>query len=79
MDRSRWVQRLAVFGGDLGGFLLIRGQPEKLAQLRNRDDFHELNVRGGLLLTNFGVTFAFTGDDLQKLFATFARHAAHSS
>ena len=48
-------------------------KPEKLAQLRNRDDFHELTVRAGLILTNFGVTFAFTGEDRQKLYATVGR------
>src|SRR5689334_6835190 len=83
---SRWQQQgdidsfepvaLDPHGGDLNGFLLIRGNPEKLAQLRNRDEFHELNVRAGLLLSHFGVTFAFTGDDLQKLFGTYGRYAA---
>ena len=86
---ARWQQQgditsfepvaLDPHGGDLSGFMLIRGEPDKLALLRNRDDFHELNVRAGLLLTHFGVTFAFTGDDLQKLFATFGRYAAQGS
>ena len=43
------------------------------------DDFHELNVRAELILTHFGVTFAFTGEDLQKLYATFGRNAAQSA
>ena len=62
-------------GGDLNGFLLIRGSAEKLARLRNTDEFHEINARAGLLLTHFGVTGAFTGADLQKLFAVYDRYA----
>src|SRR5258708_16023657 len=56
-------------GGDLGGFLLIRGDTGKLGQLRMSDEFVRLNSRAQLVVTNFGVTGAFIGEELNRLFA----------
>ena len=63
-------------GGDLGGFLLIKGDADKLARLRASDEFIALNTRGQMVVENFGVTGAFVGEDLQKLFADIAKQAA---
>jgi hypothetical protein len=63
-------------GGDLAGFLLAKGDPEKLARIRASDEFIALNTRGQLLVQNFGVVGAFVGEDLQRLFADFGKQAA---
>jgi hypothetical protein len=62
--------------GDLAGFLLAKGDPEKLARIRASDEFIALNTRGQLLVQNFGVVGAFVGEDLQRLFADFGKQAA---
>ena len=63
-------------GGDLGGFLLLRGDLEALARLLVEEEFVRLNGRAQLVVTNFGVVLAHTGEDLQRLFAEFGRNAA---
>lgn len=63
-------------GGDLAGFLVVRGEPEKLALLRASDDFVALNTRAQLVVDHFGIAGAFTGQELQSLFADFGKQAA---
>ena len=63
-------------GGDLAGFLLIKGDADKLARLRASDEFIALNTRALLIVENFGVAGAFVGEGLQSLFADFGKQAA---
>jgi hypothetical protein len=58
-------------GGDLLGFLLVRGDREKLNALRSSEEFIHLNNRAALVVENLGVVTAFIGEDLQRLFADF--------
>jgi hypothetical protein len=51
-------------GGDLGGFLLLRGEAERLDRLRRDGEFRRLSVRTGLVVDGFGVVGAHTGDAL---------------
>src|SRR5690348_17867761 len=53
--------QLEPHGGDLAGFLLVRGDQEKLSQLRTREEFLRLNNRAGLVVENLGVLGAFIG------------------
>jgi len=63
-------------GGDLAGFLLVKGDADKLARLRASDEFIALNTRAQLIVENFGVSGAFVGDGLQSLVADFGKQAA---
>jgi hypothetical protein len=63
-------------GGDLAGFLLIRGDREKLNALRTSEEFLRLNNRAALIVDNFGVITAFIGEELQRLFADFGTQAS---
>jgi hypothetical protein len=63
-------------GGDLQGFLLIKGDAATLGRLRGSDEFIAFNTRGQLVVDNFGVTGAFVGEDLQRVFADFGKQAA---
>ena len=58
-------------GGDLQGFILIRGGQEKLAQLRVDDEFVRMSTRAGLIVEGLGVTGASLGDGLQQAITTY--------
>lgn len=62
-------------GGDLVGFLLVRGDRDKLTRLRGSEEFLRLNNRGALVVDHLGVVTAFVGDDLQRLYADFGAQA----
>jgi hypothetical protein len=63
-------------GGDLTGFLLIKGDADKLARLRASDDFIARITRAQIVLENFGVSGAFIGEGLQSLFEDFGKQVA---
>lgn len=63
-------------GGDLGGFLLIRGEMDRLNRLRAEQEFIDLNTRAQLVVTNFGVVLGYSGERLNQMFADFGKHAA---
>jgi hypothetical protein len=66
-------------GGDLAGFLLIRGDREKLNAIRTSEEFLRLNNRAALIVDNFGVITAFIGEELQRQFADFGTQASELS
>jgi hypothetical protein len=53
-------------GGDLGGFILLRGEPEKLAALRVSEEFVQFTIRTSLIVDSFGVVGADLGGRLQS-------------
>ncbi len=58
-------------GGDLGGFILIRGEREKLDRIRASAEFIRLNTRGQTVVHNLGVVNAFIGEQLNRQFASY--------
>jgi hypothetical protein len=58
-------------GGDLGGFILIRGDAEKLAALRVSEEFTQFTLRAGLIVDNFGVVGADLAERLQRQMAYY--------
>ena len=66
-------------GGDLNGFLILRGDREKLNALRTSEEFLRLSNRADLIVDNFGVITAFIGEELQRLFADFQTQASELS
>ena len=52
-------------GGDLQGFILLRGDEENLAQLRVDDEFVRMSARASLVVEGVGVVGAALGDGLQ--------------
>lgn len=63
-------------GGDLAGFLVVRGDLDKLNRLRHSDDFHRLNARGNLVIENLGIVSAHCGEEVQKLVTLGEEQAA---
>ena len=58
-------------GGDLGGFILLRGSEEKLARLRVDDEFVRMSTRAALVVERVGVVGAALGDGLQDAIVTY--------
>ena len=58
-------------GGDLYGFILIKGDQEQLARLRTEQEFVRLYTRAGLVVRDLGVVGASFGEELQRRFAVF--------
>jgi hypothetical protein len=58
-------------GGDLHGFILLRGSEQSLAHLRVDDEFVRLTARAGLVVERVGVVGGALGDGLQDSIATY--------
>ena len=58
-------------GGDLGGFLLIRGEAEKLASLRVSEEFGRYSIRATLVVDSYGVVGADLAGRLQSQMAFY--------
>jgi hypothetical protein len=67
--------QLEPHGGDLAGFCLIKGDPEKLDRLRRSEEWLRLNARAQMVIDNLGIVTAYTGESLQSLFAQFGEVA----
>jgi hypothetical protein len=63
-------------GGDLSGFILIRGDAEKLASLRVSEEFTQLSLRAGMIVDNFGVVGADLAERLQRQMEYYTEQVA---
>jgi hypothetical protein len=66
---------LSAHGGDLNGFFLIRGDGQKLAEIRREDDFINFVIEAGYCLDGFGVVSAFIGEGLEAVFNRWSKLA----
>jgi hypothetical protein len=58
-------------GGELVGFILLRGSEEKLAQLRVDDEFVRLSTRASLIVEGLGVVGATLDEGLEDAITTY--------
>jgi hypothetical protein len=65
------VVLLAPHGGDLGGFALVKGDPEKLAALRYDEEFERQNTRADFIIEGLGIVDAYTGEALGRAMGLF--------
>ncbi|HEX8033918.1 MAG TPA: hypothetical protein VF510_08735 [Ktedonobacterales bacterium] len=63
-------------GGDLNGFILLRGDRDKLNGVRFTEEFLRLTNRATLVVQNFGIVSAFIGDEQNRLFQDFQTQAS---
>jgi hypothetical protein len=56
---------LEAHGGDLGGFILLRGEREALTRLRTSEEFVRMVLRANLVVESLGVVGAYVGDSFQ--------------
>jgi hypothetical protein len=52
------VAVLEAHGGDLGGFMLLRGSPEQLARVHGSPEFQRLVLRAEAIADRVGVVYA---------------------
>ena len=64
---------LGAHGGDLNGFLLIRGNIEKLNEIRGEDAFLNFMTEASYCLDGFGVVPGIIGEALNEGFARWAK------
>ena len=62
---------LAPHGGDLAGFVLIRGEREQLDEIQRSAEFERLQTRASLVVDGTGTINAYTGDALARLMGQF--------
>jgi hypothetical protein len=62
---------LGPHGGDLGGFILVRGSEAQIAALRAEDEFERIITRATLVVQNVGVVDASLGDGLQAAIGVY--------
>jgi hypothetical protein len=65
------VGLLEPHGGDLNGFILLRGDREQLNQLHLDEEFERLTTRASLIVQSIGVVNVATGDDLQRAIGVY--------
>jgi hypothetical protein len=59
-------------GGELGGFILLRGDQDKLAGIRASDEFQRHITRGLLTVEHIGVVGASLGGQITTLMSLYA-------
>ena len=65
---------VAAHGGDLNGFILVNGEPEKLDKLTSSDEWLDFMVRGGVNAMGWGSTKAFVGDEIPSVMKRYAKY-----
>jgi hypothetical protein len=60
-------------GGELEGFILVKGSVEKLAAFQAREDAERLRIEASAFKTDFGVVFATTGEAVKNSYELFVR------
>lgn len=60
------VAILAPNGGELNGFITIRGSEEQIDTLMRREDFQRINIRASLVVDRFCVVPAAIGETLAE-------------
>ena len=63
-------------GGDLGGFILLRGSADSLAHVRVSEGFRHLIARAGLVVDGIGVVGAHIGEGLMREMAYYGEQIA---
>lgn len=66
---------MAPHGGDLNGFVLVKGNAEKIDALQRTDEWRDLVTKSNILLQNHGVIAAVYGEELQQDMARYGRLA----
>jgi hypothetical protein len=64
-------------GGDLAGYVLLRGEREKLDRVHASQEFRHLVNQALLAASNIGVVNAYMGEDLNRELADWGDQASH--
>ena len=61
-------------GGDLNGFLLVRGMREKILPLTETDEYEDMMTRSDHFLLGFGNIPCYVGDSVESGMARWVKH-----
>ena len=64
---------LTAHGGDLNGFVMLKGDAEKLAEIRREDTFIDLTIEAAYCLDGFGIVAGYVGDGLMDVFGRWSK------
>jgi hypothetical protein len=70
------VSLLDPHGGDLGGFFMVYGSAEQCAALTNDEEFRRASSDASLIVDNYGVVPAVTGDGVGREMAMYSEAVA---
>lgn len=63
-------------GGDLIGFILLKGETDRIAKLRSDPEFQKRTLRAALYVDNLGVVGAITGAGVARMMTDFGEEVA---
>jgi hypothetical protein len=63
-------------GGDLAGFILLRGTQEQIDAVHNDEEFERHLMRAGFIVDNLGVTQAALGEELGRQMGLYQAQVA---
>ena len=66
------VSLLDPHGGDLGGFFMVHGSAEQCGALVNDEEFRRASIDASLIVENFGVVPAVTGEGVGREMAMYS-------
>jgi hypothetical protein len=67
---------LSAHGGDLNGFIILRGDAEKLAGIREDNAFIDLVIEAEYCCDGFGVVGGYIGDSIMENLTRWSKHFA---
>jgi hypothetical protein len=70
------VALLDPHGGDLGGFFMLHGSEEQCSKLQMDEEFRRACIDAGLIVDNFGVVPAATGDTVMQEMGMYSEAVA---
>jgi hypothetical protein len=70
------VTLLRPHGGDLGGFFLVHGSEDQCAALADDEEFRRATIDAALIVENFGVVPAVTGEGVGREMAMYSEAVA---
>jgi hypothetical protein len=66
---------LTPHGGDLDGFVVLRGERQALDEIESTPEFERLQTRSAMIVDGIGIVHAFTGEALARQLGHFEEAA----
>ena len=64
---------LSAHGGDLNGFVLLRGDAEKLSEIKRDETFVDIVIEAGYCVDGFGHVDGYIGEGLDDVISRWAK------
>ena len=60
-------------GGDLNGFIILKGDAKKLAEIREEATFVENSIEAAFCLDGFGIVSGYVGEGMKDIFSRWSK------